>query len=313
MFFWHIALLILLIVLLMLLIFVVLQRNWIRLIFPGFPNRERLIENGKIGLLFLVVIIITLLIWIQIAALTALPLYDAFFNGGFWGSVITLGVSIASYLRGRKDRVSTDVPKVDKNVTRRRYAWFLLVLLLIGSTIPYLVVFGNYNAVREGSQMSLDGSLEFSTSMLDYPLVSQQQFWVYAQYLSFPSNVSWAFDNISIQIDVRDDSGVLVSSTELYLNAIRSSVWLFVRSPASQTGGTILQVPGPGLYFFDLTTEFDQSVQITVVQMWQPLMDILFIIAALGWTGFIAGAVWLSRRQTPKTLVSFQVSGDEGR
>lgn len=307
MFFWQIAFLMLLIVLLVVVIRSVIQRQWIRLIFPGFPSFERLVETLKLGLLCLVVVVITLFIWVQVSAITSLPLYDAYFNGALWGILITIGVSMASHIKGRKRHVSSDLPQETKIVTHRRYAWFLLVLILISSMIPYLVVFWNYSMVREGSQMPLDGSLEFSISIHDYPLVNQQQFWVFAQYLSFPTNVSWAFDNISIQIDVRDAGDILVSSSQLNLNIIRDSVWFIVRSPASQSGGTIIQVPGPGLYFFNLTTEFSQTVKITAVQMWQPLLDILFMIAASGGIAFIAGAILLTRRQTSKKLVPLKM------
>lgn len=294
MLFWHIMLLILLILLLVLLIVVVLQRNWIRIVLPGFPSRERLVENLKFGLLWLVIVVVNILIWMQVDALTSLTWFDAIINGFIWGSLITLGVSITSHLRGQKRRV--DFPSIGKIFTSRQYVWLFLVLILISTVIPYLGVLWNYGEIKERSQQSLDGSLEFSIPIFDSLLINRRQISVSGKYFSFPTHMTWADDDIMIHITVRDEGGVLVASTELDLNIIRDSVWFLVHLPASQMGSAILQVPVPGLYTLNLTTEFEKTVLITVVQMWQPLMDILFIIAALGGFSFIVGAVGLCRR-----------------
>jgi hypothetical protein len=183
---------------------------------------------------------------------------------------------------------------------RKKYV--LLVVLLICTLTPYLVTLWNYNTVIMTSNKTLQGTLEFSAPIVNNPLL-EWSYWVYAEYADFRTGPPWD-DDIRINIEVQNDTGHIVTSIELDLNIHSQN---FLLGKFRQYGSLILPVPAPGIYVINMTTEFDQPVQVAVVHRWQPLMDILFIIAIIGGLTFVAGICsLLIRRRRVTSLIELQ-------
>ncbi len=175
-----------------------------------------------------------------------------------------------------------------------RKKYILLAVLLICTVTPYLATLWNYNTIIVTSNKTLQGNLEFSAPIVNNPLL-EWDYWVYAQYTDFRTGPPWD-DDILITIEVRNSTGQIVTSLELDLNVVSQN---FLLGTFRQFGSLILPVPAPGVYVINMTTDFDQPVQVAVVHRWQPLMDILFIIAIIGGLTFVAGiwSIFISRRR----------------
>ena len=176
-----------------------------------------------------------------------------------------------------------------------RKKYILLAVLLICTVTPYLVTLWNYNTVIVTSNKTLQGNLEFSAPIVNNPLL-EWSYWVYAEYADFRTGPPWD-DDIRITIEVRNSTCQIVTSVELDLNVVSQN---FLLGTYRQFGSLILPVPAPGVYAINMTTEFDQPVLVAVVHRWQPLMDILFIIAIIGGLTFVANicSLLIRRRRT---------------
>lgn len=291
---WALALLLLLIGLLVVLVALALRHTWIRmLVLPGWPTRERVVENCKLGLLWLTLGALSLMIWLQATSLFPLDLRSAIVNGVFWGSVLTIIVSVASARRVRKSRRRADwVREAPKK--GRHQAWLMLGVLLFGTWIPLIGLGSSGFAFRSSTQI-LERQLEFSVVIGDIPLVRSWAFSVMCEYSDFRTGAPWD-DDIRVDIEVRTSSGDLVAADQLDLSIIAGGFWMIVPIPTRQYNFLYIPALAPGLFLFNLTSTFDKPIRTTVTQIGQPLQDLLFMIGAMGTILFIIGACYLRRR-----------------